>query len=85
MNATMKMVKHRVRSKSYMVHMKRVTNNKYRKNMARTLCEAVNVPKDRPLTITNIQQLEDLLGVNICFIGSIGAQILSGSQRPGSK
>lgn len=68
MSATMKMVKHRVITKSYLSHIKSPTNNKYRKIMSRALCAAANVPMDRPLTITDIQSFEDLLDVNILVL-----------------
>lgn len=70
MNTTMKMVKHRTITKSYLAHIKALSNTKYRKTMSKTLCTAAGVPTDRPLTIRDIQPFEDLLDVNILVLSS---------------
>lgn len=70
MSATMKMVKHKVITKSYLAHLKSPSNTKHRKIMSKALCTAANVPMDRALTITDIPPFEDLLNVNILVLYS---------------
>lgn len=70
MNTTMSVIKHRVATKSIFKHVNDSSVIRYRKNMARTLCQAVSLPTDRPLSISDIKRVEDLLDVNILVISA---------------
>ncbi|CAC5372267.1 unnamed protein product [Mytilus coruscus] len=61
MNATMKVIKHRVMTGSYLRNIKTPSNNSYRKTMALTLCREAGVPTDRPLSLEDIKPFEDIL------------------------
>lgn len=76
MNVTMKVTKHRIMTKSYFAHLKKTENNNYRKTMAMTLCRQADLPTDRAMGITEIQQFEDLLDVNILVLSAkLGSQL----------
>ena len=68
MNTFMKVMKHRVTTKSYYKH---VSGGKsYSKTMELTLCKEANVRTDRPLTIRDITAFEDLLEINILVLSA---------------
>lgn len=68
MNTFMKVMKHRITTKSYYKH---VSGGKsYSKTMGLTLCREANLPTDKPLTIRDITVFEDLLQINILVLSA---------------
>lgn len=69
-NVTTKVIKHRASTISYLAHLKKSDNNKYRTTMAQTLCRLADLPTDRPLGLTDIHAFEELLDVNVLVLSS---------------
>ena len=68
MNTFMKVVKHRMTTKSYYKH---VSGGKsYSKTMALTLCREANLSTNKPLTIRDIGALEEVLDVKILVLSA---------------
>lgn len=68
MNTFMKVVKHRMTTKSYYKH---VSGGKsYSKTMGLTLCREANLSTNKPLTIRDIGALEEVLDVKILVLSA---------------
>lgn len=70
MNSMMKVIKHRITTKSFYKHVGDSSMKRYDKNMTLTLCREAGISTERPLSISDIKPFEDLLDVNILVISS---------------